>query len=66
MLFSKYDETGFGEMSIGNFRATVYEGDFRTRLVDLTDPTALQRLESRTANPLPVTYQEFVDLVGDG
>uniref|UniRef100_A0A914XT86 Uncharacterized protein n=1 Tax=Plectus sambesii TaxID=2011161 RepID=A0A914XT86_9BILA len=64
MLFSKWDDAGFGEIESERFRVAVYDPEFRATMAHLSDPQALTRLEHRVVNDRrPVTYQEFVDLV---
>lgn len=63
MLFSKWDDAGFGEIEADRFRAAVYDPEFRATMAHLSDPQALARLENRANDRRPITYQEFVDLV---
>lgn len=50
-------------MSAEQFRMAIYDPDFRSSIIAVCDHQALQRLEYRSAVPLPLTYQEFIDIV---
>ena len=65
MVFSRFENTGFGEMSADRFRAVIDDSDFRAAVQNVNDG-ALCRLEQRTEVDKDLTYQEFVDLVGFG
>jgi hypothetical protein len=63
MLFSRYENTGFNEMSIDRFRCILCETDFQDAIENAADSNALQRLQQRSRVDRDLTYQEFIDLV---